>query len=64
MLDDDTAFAVVCDGMGGAAAGGIASDIAANAIYERVQLTYRADMEAKSIKTMLISSVTAANTIV
>ena len=45
MLTDDSAFAVVCDGMGGAASGGLASDISANAVYERIQLSFRSDME-------------------
>lgn len=64
MLDDETAFAVVCDGMGGAASGGLASDITSNAVYERVQLSYRQGMEPKSVKSMLVSAVTAANTLV
>ena len=64
MLSDDSAFAVVCDGMGGAASGGLASDISANAVYERIQLSFRSDMEPKSIKSLLLSSISAANTLV
>ena len=64
MLTDDSAFAVVCDGMGGAASGGLASDISANAVYERIQLSFRSDMEPKSIKSLLISAISAANTLV
>lgn len=64
MLTDDSAFAVVCDGMGGAAAGGVASDITANAVYERVTLTFRQEMEPKSIKSLLVTSVSTANTLV
>ncbi|MCD7847645.1 MAG: Stp1/IreP family PP2C-type Ser/Thr phosphatase [Oscillospiraceae bacterium] len=63
-IDDETVFAVVCDGMGGAASGGLASEMTSNAIYERVHLSYRADMEPKSVKSLLISSVEAANAIV
>ncbi len=62
--DSDTVFAVVCDGMGGAQSGGLASEITSNCIYERIQLSYRKDMEPKNVKSMLISSVMAANTIV
>lgn len=62
--DDETVFAVVCDGMGGAAGGSLASDITSNAVYERIQLSFRRDMEPKSIKTLLISAVEAANAIV
>ncbi len=63
-IDDETVFAVVCDGMGGAASGGLASEMTSNAIYERVQLSYRSDMEPKSVKSLLIASVEAANAIV
>ncbi|MCD7785796.1 MAG: Stp1/IreP family PP2C-type Ser/Thr phosphatase [Oscillospiraceae bacterium] len=63
-IDDETVFAVVCDGMGGAASGGLASEMTSNAIYERVHLSYRADMEPKSVKSLLITSVEAANAIV
>lgn len=63
-LDDFTAAVVVCDGMGGTNGGGLASDIASNAVYDRICLSYRSEMEPRSIKSMLISAVTAANTIV
>lgn len=63
-ISDRTAIAVVCDGMGGTHGGGIASEVAINAIFERVFLSYREDMEPKSIKNLLISAITAANSIV
>ncbi len=63
-VDDETVFAVVCDGMGGAASGGLASEMTSNAVYERVQLSYRPDMEPKSVKSLLTTSVEAANAIV
>lgn len=62
--DDCTVYAVVCDGIGGALGGGLASDMASNAVYERIQLSYRSDMEPKSVKTLLLSAVSAANSIV
>ncbi len=64
VLDDETVFSVVCDGMGGAASGGLASEMTSNAVYERIQLSYRNDMEPKSVKSLLISAVEAANAIV
>lgn len=64
VLDDETVFSVVCDGMGGAASGGLASEMTSDAVYERIKLSYRKDMEPKSIKTLLTSAVEAANTIV
>ncbi|MBR5121300.1 MAG: protein phosphatase 2C domain-containing protein, partial [Oscillospiraceae bacterium] len=63
-IGDSSAFAVVCDGMGGAASGGLASEIASNAVYERISLSFRPEMEQKSIRTMLLSAISAANTIV
>ncbi|MCD7890015.1 MAG: Stp1/IreP family PP2C-type Ser/Thr phosphatase [Oscillospiraceae bacterium] len=64
VIDDETVFSVVCDGMGGAASGGLASEMTSNAIYERIQLSYRSDMEPKSVKSLLVSAVEAANAIV
>ena len=64
MLDDNTCIAVVCDGMGGAAAGSVASEMASNVVYDRLNLSYRPDMEPRSIKAMLTSALTAANTVV
>lgn len=63
-LSDDAAIAVVCDGMGGTHGGGIASEIASNAIYDRLCLSFRKDMEPRAVKTLMVSAVTAANTIV
>ncbi len=63
-IDDKTAIAVVCDGMGGTKGGGVASEIASNAVYDRLCLSYRDGMEPRAVKSMLVSSVTAANSIV
>lgn len=64
MIGDDTAFAVVCDGMGGAKSGGLAASVASDIVYERISLSYRRDMEPKSIKSLLISAFSAANGVV
>ncbi len=63
-IDDSTGIAVVCDGMGGTNGGGVASEIASNAVYERLCISYREGMEPRAVKSMLISAVTAANTLV
>ncbi len=63
-LGDESGFAVVCDGMGGAAKGSLASDIATTAVYERISLSFRPEMSFNSIRSILVSAVSAANTIV
>ena len=57
----DAAWAVVCDGMGGANGGNIASGIAVKTISDCVLSAYHSDMKSNSIIAMLESSITAAN---
>lgn len=61
ILDEDTAFAVVCDGMGGAKAGNIASTLAAKTIYDYVLRSWQSDMNDTQIKNLLCSAVMSAN---
>ncbi len=63
-LGDGVGAAVVCDGMGGTNGGGLAGEIAANAVYERICLSWREGMEPRAVKNLLVSAVTAANTLV
>lgn len=60
-LSDTTLFAVVCDGMGGANGGNIASAIAAKVVAERLVENYRDSMTLDSIHNILESAVSAAN---
>lgn len=64
ILDDGTAFAIVCDGMGGASSGKEASGIAVNEIYNRISNGYNPKMEVNSIKNLLLTAVNASNSIV
>ena len=58
------AWAVVCDGMGGAASGDVASTTAVKIISERIQSSYREGMQANSIRSLLLSAIEAANAVI
>lgn len=58
---DGVAWAVVCDGMGGANGGNIASMLAVKVISERINSCYNENMRFSSIMNLLESAITAAN---
>lgn len=58
---EEVAWAVVCDGMGGAAGGNIASALAVKVISDKINASYRPNMKDSSIKNMLDSALVAAN---
>lgn len=60
-MSDGTIWAVVCDGMGGAAGGEIASKTAADMVAKKIQLCYRKESEITSIRNILSSAITTAN---
>lgn len=60
-LFTDTLYAVVCDGMGGANGGNVASAMAIRIIADRMVDTYRQGMSGGTIKNLLESAVAAAN---
>jgi hypothetical protein len=57
----DSLFAVVCDGMGGANGGNVASAMAIRIVADRIVDTYRQGMGGGTIKNLLESAVAAAN---
>ena len=59
--DADSCFAVVCDGMGGAKAGDVASEIAVKTISERVTAAWRKGMSNESVINLLTTAISAAN---
>ena len=60
-LAENTAFAVVCDGMGGANGGNIASSIAMRSMAERLVEDYRENATPEAVRELLESAVLEAN---
>ena len=56
--------AVLCDGMGGAKSGNIASKLAAEVFLEEIRRSYRETLEPKMVNFMLETAVGLANTAV
>lgn len=64
VLGENSAFAVLCDGMGGENAGSEASEKAVEIIFDRFTKVYREDMTGASIKNLLMSALLTANSII
>jgi len=60
-LNDTCAFAIVCDGMGGANAGNVASETATKIISSYIKRSFNKKMNSNSIALMLQSAVKSAN---
>lgn len=61
LLPGGSAWVVVCDGMGGANGGNVASSIAVDCIETFLQSNYRENMGQGNIKSMIINSIHRAN---
>jgi len=59
--EENQAIFVVCDGMGGARAGNVASDIAASVFVEQLERQVRAGMSRRYMESILSSAVEFAN---
>lgn len=60
-IDYETAFAVVCDGMGGANAGNVASENAVKSISGYIERSYNVAFGTESIEKMLKNAIVSAN---
>lgn len=60
-FDNGAAFAVVCDGMGGAKSGNVASEKAATVISEYIVKSYSPKMGSVAIENLLRAAVQSAN---
>lgn len=61
VFDEKTVWAVVCDGMGGANGGSIASATAVDEISEYISENYKLDFDESSIKQLLADAASIAN---
>ena len=60
-LDKSTLLCVVCDGMGGAKSGNVASTLAADVFTQEVKHTWKPDMSREQLEQMLRGAVKLAN---
>lgn len=60
-LDKHTLLCVVCDGMGGAKSGNIASSLASDVFVQEIKQTWTPGMEGAQLDRMLFSAVKLAN---
>ena len=63
-FDDGTSWAIVCDGMGGARGGNIASSMAIDMISDKIKKCYNKSMPVYSFENIFLSTITTANVIV
>lgn len=64
MPEQQQAFCVVCDGMGGAKAGNIASEMAANIFSEEVHQRIKPKMKHKQLEQVLENTIAVANALI
>lgn len=61
VMDRNTLLCVVCDGMGGAKSGNVASTLAADVFTQEIKRTWKSSMDTEHIDQMLQNAVKLAN---
>ncbi len=61
ILSDGTAWALVCDGMGGVHGGKVASSAAIEIVSDKIKKCYNPSMSVSSLENLLLSTITTAN---
>ncbi len=64
VISSDCVWAVICDGMGGANGGKVASSMAVEHITESLNANYRDEMNSEEIADLMISTVEEANALI
>ena len=64
MLSETACAVVLCDGMGGERSGGLASQMAVDIISKRIKESFSEMMSRNTVRNLLITAVSAANSIV
>ncbi len=63
-FEDGTAWAIVCDGMGGVRGGNIASNLVLDMVSDKIKKCYNKLMPSYSFENVFLSTITTANVIV
>ena len=61
VLDKHTLLCVVCDGMGGAKSGNVASTLAVDVFVQEIKRTWTPDMDPEKVDQMMVAAVKLAN---
>lgn len=61
ILSDNSVVAIVCDGMGGANAGNVASSTATNMIFDYINKSYSSKLNRTALGNLIVNSVISAN---